>query len=439
MKKHRLTKLISLALAVTMSACILPTSVFAKTDQSTIDDLNRKLAYLGDDQVNTSEYQAALDQKISLLQQEIDDAQAKEDAKNADITAKEVEIGKINDQVLQIQTEIDQLNAEIEQKEQEKQKTIDQLKERMIADYKTGQTSSLDLLLSASDFGEFMAGMEYIQRIAKHDKELTDTLEQQVNEIQGSKQERETKLSSLQTQKSDMETKLTEAQNERDEITAIRANKQAKQDELNSDKQKSIKHSNEVQQQIQETREELEDATQAILEAQKEAEKNNNANNSNNSSGNTDTNGNTGNTGSNNSGSVSSSGYMWPIPGRAMGDGYGPRDYGSGYHWGIDIPAPYGTDIRAAKSGTVIVSMFGYSGSGFGGYGNVVVIQHDDGHLTLYAHASSRLVSVGQRVEQGQVIAKVGSTGDSTGNHLHFEVRDRNANKLNPLNFVSPS
>ena len=135
----------------------------------------------------------------------------------------------------------------------------------MIADYKTGQTSSLDLLLSASDFGEFMAGMEYIQRIAKHDKELTDTLEQQVNEIQGSKQERETKLSSLQTQKSDMETKLTEAQNERDEITAIRANKQAKQDELNSDKQKSIKHSNEVQQQIQETREELEDATQAIL------------------------------------------------------------------------------------------------------------------------------------------------------------------------------
>ena len=81
----------------------------------------------------------------------------------------------------------------------------------------------------------------------------------------------------------------------------------------------------------------------------------------------------------------------------------------------------------------------GYSGSGFGGYGNVVVIQHDDGYLTLYAHASSRLVSVGQRVEQGQVIAKVGSTGDSTGNHLHFEVRDRNANKLNPLNFVSPS
>lgn len=73
----------------------------------------------------------------------------------------------------------------LNQKEQEKQKTIDQLKERMIADYKTGQTSSLDLLLSASDFGEFMAGMEYIQRIAKHDKELTDTLEQQVNEIRG--------------------------------------------------------------------------------------------------------------------------------------------------------------------------------------------------------------------------------------------------------------
>ena len=420
-----------------MSACILPTSVFAKTDQSTIDDLNRKLAYLGDDQVSTSEYQSTLDQKISLLQQEIDDAQAKEDAKNADVTAKEVEIGKLNDQVLATQTEIDQLNAEIEQKEQEKQKTVDQLKERMIADYKTGQTSSLDLLLSANDFGEFMAGMEYIQRIAKHDKELTDTLEQQVNEIQTNKDERETKLSNLQAQKSDMETKLSEAENERDEIAAIRAEKQAKQDELNADKQKSIKHSNEVQQAIQETREELEDATQALLEAQKNAAANNyGSSNSSSSSSNVDNSGNTGNTVT---GSVSSSGYMWPIPGRAMGDGYGPRNYGSGYHWGVDIPAPYGTDIRAAKSGTVIVSMMGFSGSGFGGYGNVVVIQHDDGYLTLYAHASTRLVSVGQRVEQGQVIAKVGSTGDSTGNHLHFEVRDRNANKLNPLNFVSPS
>ena len=77
-------------------------------------------------------------------------------------------------------------------------------------------------------------------------------------------------------------------------------------------------------------------------------------------------------------------------------------------------------------------------------YGSVVVIQHDDGYYTLYAHASALLAYEGQRVEQGQVIAKVGHSGQAYGNHLHFEVRDRTkepktARKLNPLNFVSPS
>lgn len=106
-------------------------------------------------------------------------------------------------------------------------------------------------------------------------------------------------------------------------------------------------------------------------------------------------------------------------------------------HRGIDIAAPAGTDIYASKSGVVIVSMMGYSGSGFGGYGNVVMIQHNDGTYTLYAHCQTRYVSVGDVVSQGDVIAAVGSTGDSTGNHLHFEIRQgiSSSTTVDPMNY----
>lgn len=99
-------------------------------------------------------------------------------------------------------------------------------------------------------------------------------------------------------------------------------------------------------------------------------------------------------------------------------------------HSGLDISAPYGTPIKAAASGTVT-----YSGNANDGYGYYVIISHGNGVTTLYAHCSQLLVSKGQSVSQGEVIAKVGSTGNSTGNHLHLEVR-KNGITYNPQNYV---
>ena len=96
---------------------------------------------------------------------------------------------------------------------------------------------------------------------------------------------------------------------------------------------------------------------------------------------------------------------------------------------GIDIPGAYGTPIYASNGGTVIVATYHYS------YGNYVVIDHGGGYSTLYGHNSSLCVRVGDRVEQGDVIAKMGSTGSSTGNHCHFEVRI-NGKTQQPLNYV---
>lgn len=127
--------------------------------------------------------------------------------------------------------------------------------------------------------------------------------------------------------------------------------------------------------------------------------------------------------------------YIWPLPGYTrISSPFGYRIcpyHGRELHGGVDIPAPHGTNILAAKSGTVVVSTYGSS------YGNYVAISHADGSRTMYCHMSARLVSVGDPVVQGQVIGKVGSTGNSTGNHLHFEVWTNNSSssRVNPMGY----
>ena len=118
-------------------------------------------------------------------------------------------------------------------------------------------------------------------------------------------------------------------------------------------------------------------------------------------------------------------GYMWPAQG-TFTSGYGWR-WGR-MHKGIDIAAPIGTPIVAAGAGEVI-----FAGWNSGGYGNLVKVQHPDGSVTLYAHNNKLLVRQGQKVKQGQQIAEMGSTGYSTGPHLHFEIRPDGSTATNPI------
>lgn len=104
-------------------------------------------------------------------------------------------------------------------------------------------------------------------------------------------------------------------------------------------------------------------------------------------------------------------------------------------HKGLDIAAPKGTAIKASASGTVIFSGFGSNTNGYSGYGNTVAIKSNSSVVILYAHCSALYVKTGQQVSQGQVIAAVGSTGISTGNHLHFEIR-YNGKAVDPQNYL---
>ena len=130
------------------------------------------------------------------------------------------------------------------------------------------------------------------------------------------------------------------------------------------------------------------------------------------------------------SSSISSRSFIWPLNGLITSQ-FGIRTLGNrrDYHTGIDIDAQTGALIKAAESGKV--SFSGY----INGYGNVVIIDHAGGYSTVYAHSSSNLVEEGQEVTKGEVICKSGSTGNATGSHLHFEIRE-NGKPVNPLNYL---
>lgn len=130
------------------------------------------------------------------------------------------------------------------------------------------------------------------------------------------------------------------------------------------------------------------------------------------------------------SSSISSRSFIWPLNGLVTSQ-FGIRTLGNrrDYHTGIDIDAHTGALIKAAESGKV--SFSGY----INGYGNVVIIDHAGGYSTVYAHSSSNLVEEGQEVTKGEVICKSGSTGNATGSHLHFEIRE-NGKPVNPLNYL---
>jgi len=121
--------------------------------------------------------------------------------------------------------------------------------------------------------------------------------------------------------------------------------------------------------------------------------------------------------------------FVWPVDGGTLTSRFGPR--GETFHDGIDIGAPRGTAVYAARHGEVVYS------AGLRGYGNVIILNHGDGYASVYAHNSDHMVNVGRRVRRGEMIARVGETGRTSGPNLHFEVRKDNVAR-NPLYFLPP-
>ena len=310
----------------------------------------------------------------------------------------------ILDQIAQAMEQIDQKNVEIMNQEQviaEKQADIDQrwgdFKERMQAMQVMHDSGAVAMITSAQSLYDLLTFSTTLQQISQKDTEVLEEMNAQKAELEAEKQELEQAKADLESAKAALDEKSSQ----------LSANIQA-QDATISKLDADAK----AQEQVVAEKQKLADAAEAAYEQWVRE-------NASSGSG------------------TCAEGFIWPLPsaGRVTTE-FGASQNVNGIistgHKGIDIAIAGGTPIYAAHNGTVAAT------TGHSSYGNVVMIDNGDGITTLYAHMqSAAIVGVGQTVTQGQVIGYVGSTGNSTGNHLHFEVRV-NGVCQKPRNYISP-
>ena len=290
--------------------------------------------------------------------------------------------------------EIKETEKELKETQKKFNKQEEALKQKMIITYELGSASYLDVLLNSKGILDFLSNYYLISEILQNDDDLLDSIKEQKNKIEKSKKELEGKQKEVKTQKAEQEKINVVLSNQKTQ-------KQNKVSQLSKEEKKIVNEIDELNKAIRQLEEEAREASQ------------------------------------NSSGTAYVGGeMMWPCPSSHRitsyyGNRKSPGGIGTTNHKGLDIGAPANSAIIAALSGKVI--QCGYNRA----RGYYVMIDHGGGTITLYQHGlkGSTVVSVGQTVKQGQRIMGVGSTGYSTGNHLHFEVW-KNGTPVNPLPYV---
>lgn len=321
------------------------------------------------------------------------------------ISAYENEIYELDLQISDLQDKISEAEANLKQAEEDYAHQKELFEKRLVASYKRGKTSYLDVLLSSTSVIDFISKYHTVSVIAEYDNNL-------LNEIEKNKQAIEEAKTTLENSKAEIETLKNNKQATANSLKASQATKQGYMNELTSE-QKAL------QDELDQIEKDKQDIQRTLAEiARKEAA----------SGGTTIVNG-----------SPSAYGYIFPVAGLGLSNINNKKYPSYSGHTGVDVNINVvGKSVVAVKSGTVVTSKALRNSNGsYRSYGEYIVINHHDGTMTLYAHmlSGSRKVQEGDTVAQGQVIGTVGSTGNSTGPHLHFEVRV-NGYCVNPLPYL---
>ena len=330
-----------------------------------------------------------------------------ESLRNKIITAED-EVDDLQTRVDDLQAQITQKEKDIKSKEDEYNKQMELLDERMLKMYSTPKTGYLETFLNASSMTDFLAKYYAASELVSYDKKLMKETKEQKEQIENEKIE-------IENNKKELDSSLSEKEKKSNELKSLKKDKETQVANLADEekkKEKEIEAFEEDKRQIQ---------AQLKKIAEEEAKRNKN------------------NTSNNITTKPSASGYIFPVRGLSKAN-INNKNYPSyAGHTGVDVNIGVtGKDVVAVKAGTVVISTAKINSEGdYFSYGEYVVISHGDGTMTLYGHmlANSRKVKVGDKVSQGQTIGTVGSTGNSSGTHLHFEVRI-NGKPVNPLPYL---
>jgi murein DD-endopeptidase MepM/ murein hydrolase activator NlpD len=358
----------------------------------------------------------ALEEKIEaareregVLSAEIEVVSSKIDALQNDVNAASARLDELETVLALHQRKLDRLNALYELQtrklvflQRQHKEAVARLSKRLVEIYTSERTSSLSVVLDSGNFSDMLDQLEFLNTIGRQDHKIA-------GEVEGAKlQMQETRNSTRRTRRQVAETtaavaaRTAEQRAVRDrlawsqrELATARRDKRTTLASVQEDKEEAIGHMRDLQAQSAALGAKIRSAqSTSIVPAP--------------------------------TGAASAAGFVWPVHG-VITSGFGWR-WGR-MHEGVDLAVANGTPVVAAKAGVVIVAGW------MGGYGNLVVVDHGGGVSTAYGHNTSVTVGVGQQVEQGQLIAYSGSTGHSTGPHVHFEVRI-NGGAVDPMGYL---
>ena len=335
-------------------------------------------------------------QKAEELQKQKEAAESEQKSLETQLMAIVSEMEDTKDQISQKEEELGQKEEELFEAQAQENDQYESMKKRIKYMYENGNTKFVDILCQSKDIGEFLNNAEYISTISSYDRE------QLVAYQQAALEEEYAKLEDLQN---DLIAKQTN-------VESLKASKESEISSISGE----LEQTNQKLAELQAAAEEAARKQKEKEAAAAAAKKNNNS-------------------GSAGGAVVSGNGmFTHPCPGYSrisstFGYRNAPLAGASTNHKGVDFAASTGTPIYAAAAGTVTSA--GYSGKA----GNLIIINHGNGLLTYYMHCNTIFVSAGQKVSKGQNIGQVGTTGNSTGPHLHFQVMN-NGTPVNPMNYL---
>ncbi len=443
--RKRLVSILAGIMAAIMLLTLLMSIIPTRANAASSSEIRKQINSLQQDRKDIKTQMADLKEQYQANSEEIADIIARKNIVDQEIGLLHQEVININEQISAYNVLIADSQDELDRAEARFEQLNEDCKTRIRAMEEEGTVSYWSVLFKANDFSDLLDRLNMVEEIAASDTRRLQELSDAAAQVEAAKESLAVEKAELETTRKDLETTQAELDAKRDELDALFAQLMQKAEEMKS---------------LQEDLEKEEEALLAEI-AQKEREYNeakeqewlaymatyvppttvapsigisdpNGGSNTGNTGSNTNNN-NTGNSGGSSGITVGSS-WMVPCSYKKLTSPFGFRDTGiagaSSYHQGVDLSANSGTPIYASRGGTVTVST--YSGSA----GHYVTINHGDGFSSIYMHMSSRAVSSGQQVSQGQVIGYVGKSGVASGYHLHFGIAYNGAWQ-NPCSYVS--
>lgn len=422
--RTKIVRIISIVLAAVILLSLVSTALIVMVHAASSSEIKSKLADLRAKQAEIQKQSDELEKSIAENKDQTKTLVGQKAEIDQEMEMSRQKIENLNEQIQQLNLLIAEKQTELEASVAKEEALQKQYKARLRSMEETGSVSYWSILFRASSFSDLLDRVDMIREIAESDQLMLKQLSAATQAVETERADLEQQKLDLQQTEDDLAVEQAELETKRAKADTLITQMQAEYASLSDEFLAAEADEAAVREQIKKTETDYFNALakEQAAAAAAAAAANKPSSGSNSSS-------------ASSSGGASSGGFAFPLAySTGVTCAYGPRVHpingNKSFHYGVDLAAGMNTEIYATKSGTVTGATYGEAN------GYYVTINHGDGYSSIYAHMTNYVVSVGDSVKQGQLIGYVGTTGWSTGPHLHFEIL-YNGSNVNPMNYIS--